>query len=123
MPKGSKSIVLTILFCKTRIGLRDAGTEKGPGGPSLKRALSKQQKGSFSVSSEAPTASGRRHLSRQSHNYITIFLPLTIWILVLKERTLLFSALSYAKGRFKVKVSIINVPLSSVLKIVLLFDD
>ena len=102
---------------------RDAGTEKGLGGPSLKRALSKQQKGSFSVSSEAPTASGRRHLSRQSHNYITIFLPLTIWILVLKERTLLFSALSYAKGRFKVKVSIINVPLSSVLKIVLLFDD
>ena len=55
------------------VSIRDAGTEKGPGGPSLKRALSKQQKGSFSVSSEAPTASGRRHLSRQSHNYITIF--------------------------------------------------
>ena len=101
-------------------GNRDAGTKKGPGGPRLKRALSKQQRGSFSVSSEAPTASGRRHLSRQSQNYITILLQLQF---VLNGRTLLFSASSYARGCFKVKVSMINVLLSSVLKVVLLFNN
>ena len=31
-------------------GYRDVGTKKGPLGPSLKRALSKQQIGNFSVS-------------------------------------------------------------------------